>query len=242
MTDGLVVEDVTKSYGGLVALSQVSMHARPGEVLGIIGPNGAGKTTLLDAIAGSTSVTEGRIMLYGIELSRLRAHEVARNGVFRTFQRAQVFKGLNSSECVDLAADMHSGGRMKGHSRVNTLDCLEWAGLKDRARRLAEELSLREHRLLEMACAKAANPSLLLLDEPVAGIDVNTRSRISEMLREFRTAGCVLVIVEHTLDMILEITDRLVVLNFGRKLAEGVPDEVIASDEVQRAYVRAGGT
>jgi branched-chain amino acid transport system permease protein len=106
---------------------------------------------------------------------------------------------------------------------------------------MSESLALRETRLLEMACAKAAAPSLILLDEPVAGLDINTRTRISEMLREFRDAGCVLVIVEHTLDMILQITDRLVVLDFGTKLAEGAPNEVIASDAVKRAYVGGAG-
>jgi ABC-type branched-subunit amino acid transport system ATPase component len=241
MTAGLVVDDVTKAYGGLLALSHVSLRANPGEVLGVIGPNGAGKTTLIDAIAGRSSVTSGTIRLDGVALSGLKAHQVARLGVFRTFQRAQLFKGLSSAECVNLAADMYRSAASHRGQRVSTSDALEWAGIANRARRMSESLALRETRLLEMACAKAAAPSLILLDEPVAGLDVNTRTRISEMLREFRDAGCVLVIVEHTLEMILQITDRLVVLDFGTKLAEGAPNEVIASEAVKRAYVGGAG-
>jgi ABC-type branched-subunit amino acid transport system ATPase component len=236
---GLVIADLTKRYSGLVALSAVSLHANSGEVLGIIGPNGAGKTTLIDIIAGSTSLTAGTITLDGVVLSRLSAHQVARKGVFRTFQRAQAFTGMSAGESLRLASGLAPrGGPVSDQSALQA--ALDWAEIGRHWNTMSEDLTLRELRMLEMACAKVAHPKLLLLDEPVAGLDINTRGRIGEMMHEFRDQGMAIVIVEHTLEMVLEMTDRLVVLNFGTKLAEGLPREVIANPEVQRAYV--GGT
>jgi len=231
----LRAEKVTKAFGGLLALQSVDFHVRPGEVLGLIGPNGAGKTTLLSVISGFERPTTGTIHFDSHDITRLPPYRVAHLGVARTFQIVRPLKKMTVLDNVltaALANTVHVGAARKHAEEV-----LQFVELYPRRRALAGSLTLEERKRLEMARALATSPKLLLLDEVAAGLNATETKTIVATLERIREAGISIVAVEHVMQVIMSISDRIVVLHYGRVLAEGKPAEVSRDAEVIQAYL-----
>jgi ABC-type branched-subunit amino acid transport system ATPase component len=247
---GLVIGAATIRFGGVLALDRVTLKVAPGEIVGVIGPNGAGKTTLFNIITGVFQPSEGSVTLDGSKLTGLRPHEVAAAGVARTFQNIRLFEDRNVLENVLLAADC---GRRDGilaallglsphrdaeHASVKRAQsALEFVGLAFRALHRPGDLPYGSQRLLEIARALAMQPRLILLDEPAAGSNPSERQELARLIRRIRDAGIGVVLIEHDMSMILDLCDRVVVLEFGRKIAEGSPEQVRSDPNVIRAYL-----
>jgi len=243
---------VTKAFSGLVALSEVDIALRPGEILGIIGPNGAGKTTLFNLISGLLIPDTGRVHLNGRRLDRLPPHKVAALGVARTFQNVQLFGNMTVLENVMMGRHRHGRAglwrgalgmarREEAEIRQAAMERLKRVGLADKADRPAPSLPLGEQRLLELARALAAEPRLLLLDEPTAGLNRLETVRLAATLGRIRANDVTLLLVEHDMNLVMSIADWVVVLNHGTKLAEGQPEEIQNDVQVVEAYLGQPG-
>jgi branched-chain amino acid transport system ATP-binding protein len=231
----LRAQKVTKSFGGLLALQDVDFQVRHGEVLGLIGPNGAGKTTLLSVIAGFERPTAGTIHFDSHDITGLPPHRVARLGVARTFQIVRPLKKMTVLDNVVTAAlanTIHVGA-----ARDRAGEILQFVELYHRRQVLAASLTLEERKRLEMARALATDPKLLLLDEAAAGLNPTETKAIVAILERIREQGISIVAVEHVMQVIMSISDRVVVLNYGQVLAEGKPAEVARNPEVIQAYL-----
>jgi len=246
----LVVEDVTRVFGGVEALGGVSMRVEPGRIYGLIGPNGAGKTTLLNLISGLSSPTSGRILWQGREIHHHAAHQVARAGIARTFQGIQLFTEMSVLENVLVGRHAHlhapllstwlhlpRGARQESAARAAAMSLLERLDLAPMAERPAGTLSYGDQRRLEIARALAPDPTLLLLDEPAAGMNTVETGRLGALIMDLREQGHTLIVVEHHMDLIMAICDEIVVLNFGRKIAQGPPERVSRDEQVMEAYL-----
>ena len=249
MADGrtepvLRLEGVSRRFGGLVAVDGVSLTLGPRRRLAIIGPNGAGKTTLFRLIAGDMPPSQGRIFLFGREVTRLPAHRRARLGLSRTFQVSNLFDGLSVLDNVRLAAQagQPSRWRLSGPVRpgdrvgLAAMEALERAGIAARAGDRVSELSHGEQRQLEVALALATSPRLLLLDEPAAGLSAGERSRLRELLGSLPDS-LPLLLIEHDMTLALSLTDEVLCLHNGRPIALGPPDRVRADPTVQAVYL-----
>lgn len=240
----LVLSGVSVSFGGLAAVSDVSLEAREGEILGIIGPNGAGKSTLFNAISGLIRITAGSIVYRASDITGLPASKRVALGVQRTFQSVQLVKSLTVVENILLG--LHSEislNPMRGDPRDAIAHAREVAasvGLSDVADAVLDTLSFREQRLTEIARALASRPRLLLLDEPAAGLsDVEIHS-LNELIAGFRRSlGVTVVLVEHVMPLVMGLCDRIAVLETGRLIALGSPNEVAADERVIEAYLGA---
>jgi len=240
----LRLEGVSRRFGGLVAVDGVSLTLGPRRRLAIIGPNGAGKTTLFRLIAGDMPPSQGRIFLFGREVTRLPAHRRARLGLSRTFQVSNLFAGLSVLDNVRLAAQAGepSRWRLLGPVRrgdpvgIAAIQALERAGIAARAGDRVSELSHGEQRQLEVALALAASPRLLLLDEPAAGLSAGERSRLRELLGSLPDS-LPLLLIEHDMTLALSLTDEVLCLHNGRPIALGPPDRVRADPTVQAVYL-----
>ncbi|HWU37314.1 MAG TPA: branched-chain amino acid ABC transporter ATP-binding protein/permease, partial [Candidatus Acidoferrum sp.] len=235
--DGFLLraDKVSKAFGGLLALQGVDFRVRPGEILGLIGPNGAGKTTLLSVIAGFEQPTTGTIHFDSHDITRLPPYRVAHLGVARTFQIVRPLKKMTVLDNVltgALANTVHVGT-----AREHAEEVLQFVELSHRRRVLAGSLTLEERKRLEMARALATSPKLLLLDEVAAGLNPTEIKTIIAILERIRNAGITIVAVEHVMQVIMSISDRIVVLHYGRILAEGKPAEVARNEEVIQAYL-----
>lgn len=239
---------VVKRFGGLVAVNDVSFDIHAGEILGLIGPNGAGKSTLFNLLTRTLPMTEGRVEFLGDDISRLRQVDVTRRGVARTFQHVKLRPHMSLLDNVALGAYARGrAGMMRAGLRLNRTEeremleearlQLERVGLRERAYDLAGNLPLGTQRILEIARALAADPVLLLLDEPAAGLRRAEKQALAELLRKLRADGITILLVEHDMDFVMNLVDRLVVMSFGSKLAEGSPDAVRADAKVQAAYL-----
>ncbi len=217
----LEVRNISRAYGGLRAVSDLSFSVRRGEVLSIIGPNGAGKTTLLNIISGVTRPTSGDCLIYGENVTRLPPHAIYRKGLSRTFQNLRLFDSLTAEENVLVAV----GSRLD----VN--------GLQDIASEAAGSLDYVRRKQLEMRRAMAGDPAILLLDEPAAGVQADEREHLAEQILSLRDAGKAIVLVEHRMDLVMQVSDRVIVLDGGRKIAEGTPAEVAADRVVREVYL-----
>lgn len=235
-TSTLKIQNLCKYFAGLKAVDDVSFHLQTGEILGLIGPNGSGKTTLINVITGLLPLTSGRVFVDQVETSKIPPYAVARAGLARTFQTIRLFKELSVLENVEVAAV--SAGQPRGEARRLALALLEEVGLDESSDRLASELAYGNQRKLEIARALALQPKFLLLDEPAAGLNEDESDLLLHMLKtipERKQVG--MLIVDHDMRLIMRLCDRLHVLNYGRTIAEGTPDEVRANPDVVKAYL-----
>jgi len=231
----LRVEHVTKSFAGLTAVADVSFSVTPGEIIGLIGPNGAGKTTLFNVVSGYYAPTRGRVFFQGKDVSGKQPYQLAARGIGRTFQVVKPFAGLSVLENVIIASFLRHPRRADAEEQARKV--LELTGLADRADQAAASLTLAGRKRLEIGKALALEPSFLLLDEVVAGLNPTEVDRTIELILSLRQRGVTILIVEHIMRVIMRISDRLVVLNFGEKIAEGPPAQVAADPLVVKAYL-----
>ena len=231
----LAVRSLSKDFGGVRAVDRVDFDAEEGSVLGLIGPNGAGKTTLFNLVSGYLPPTQGTISLFGRDVTSLRPFVLARLGVSRTFQVVRPFPRLSVLENVMVGSFLHT--RSAAVAERDALSVLERLGLARQAEVQASALTLAARKRLEIAKALAVRPRLLLLDEVVAGLNPSEVAATIELIRGIRQSGVTIVIVEHILKVILGLCDRVVVLDHGKKIAEGTPTEVAANPQVITAYL-----
>jgi branched-chain amino acid transport system ATP-binding protein len=246
MTAALELRSVAQHFGSLKAVDDVSLSVESGSRHAVIGPNGAGKSTLFALIAGTREPSSGQVVVAGDDVTHMPEHRRASRGVVRTFQHSSLFLACTVLENVLLAAQRRHGASwsmLRPLSRRTSLhatasDLLDRVGLADRRAAAAGALSHGERRQLEVAVALATQPRLLLLDEPAAGMSPAETARFSDLVRALPDSVTVLL-VEHDLDVVFELADRVTVLHLGRHLLTGTPDEVRASEEVQTAYLGA---
>jgi branched-chain amino acid transport system ATP-binding protein len=231
----LSVHDLSKDFGGLHAVSHLSFSVEGGEILGLIGPNGAGKTTVFNLITGFTSPTAGEIGLNGTRLVGLKPHAITQRGVARTFQIVKPFRKLSVRENVTLAAFMRLPARRDAEAEATRV--LDQVGLSAKVESAAADLTLAEQKRLEIARALATRPHLLLLDEPMGGLNPTEVEDASALVMRIRDAGITVVLVEHVMRAIMRISDRVVVIHHGEKIADGSPDQVVRNPEVIAAYL-----
>jgi branched-chain amino acid transport system ATP-binding protein len=235
MNSLLRLSSVSKRFGGLQALSDVSFAVEAGEILAIIGPNGAGKTTLFNCIAGATAPTSGEILLDGHRIDGLRPHQLCERGLARTFQIVKPFRGMTVLENVKVAALSQHRSAAAAEAAASAM--LEQLGMLDVAAVDAEELTVAELRRLEIARALATRPRLLLLDEMLAGLTVAEAAEMCDRIRRLPEDGIAVVVVEHSVPIVSRLCSRAVVLDFGRVLMEGPTADVIADPRTQAAYL-----
>lgn len=246
----LTAADLSKHFMGLKAAQGLSMRVRPGEVHGLIGPNGSGKSTTINVLTGVYSATEGKVMLGAVDVTPLQPHQLAAQGVTRTFQNIQLFSELTVLENVMMGFHRHMRAGFLHHLlqtgvarreeeayREQALEILRFVGLEHLAGEQARNLSYGQQRLVEIARALAIKPVVLMLDEPAAGLNNVEVHRMTELIREVARGGITLLIVEHHMEMVMELCEQITVLNFGQKIAEGRPDEVKAHKQVIEAYL-----
>ena len=239
MTDILEIRDVTRRFAGLVAVNQVSFTLAEGEILGLIGPNGAGKTTLVSLISGTLAPTHGDILYQGRPIGHLPAYRRARLGIGRTFQIMRPFPGLSVLDNVAVGALFGRGGGQPEltKAREQARACLDFVGLGRAADQRAEELGGPGRKRLELAKALAMQPRILLCDEVMAGLNLVEIEEVIEVIRKVRASGISVLVIEHVIKAIKTLSDRLLVLHHGEKIADGAPAEVLADAEVVQAYL-----
>ncbi|AGL16675.1 ABC transporter ATP-binding protein [Actinoplanes sp. N902-109] len=246
----LAVSGVSRAFGGVYAVRDVSLGAAPGELRAVIGPNGAGKSTLFALIGGQLAPGGGTVHLDGVRIDRLPAHRRARLGVAVVFQAARVFAGMTALENVMVGAHATTRAgfaaaalRLPRHHREEreirdrAAECLRRTGLEGWAHRPAQELPLGQQRALQLARALCGQPRLLLLDEPASGLRAAERERLAALVAELRAGGLTILLVEHDVAFVMRLADRVTVLDLGRVIAEGTAAEVRADSRVVTAYL-----
>jgi branched-chain amino acid transport system ATP-binding protein len=231
----LEVSGLSKVFGGLRAVSGLSFELRQGEILGLIGPNGAGKTTVFNLITGFIAPVAGEVLLEGDSLVGLKPHAVVKKGIARTFQVVKPFRNLTVLENVTLAAFLHERSRPRAEARAEQI--LDRVQLSARSGAAAADLALGEQKRLEIARALATDPKILFLDEPMGGLNPTEVERACELVHQIRQDGVTVILVEHHMRAIMRISDRIVVLHHGEKIADGAPQDVVQSRDVIVAYL-----
>ena len=234
----LSVRQASLSFGGLRALNAVSLELRPHEILGLIGPNGAGKTTLFSVIAGYLRPDSGSICFDGVEIGGRAPETIARRGMVKTFQTSRLFGSMTFLQNVVVAA-LSKTHDMKAAAKSATA-CLAQVGLMDRAEIVASGASTGQRKRLEIARALATEPRVLLLDEPFGGVDVGAIDSLVALLHELRDKGLTLLVIEHNIEAVHRLVDRVVAMDLGEVIAEGSADAVTRNEQVVRAYMGSG--
>lgn len=248
----LELDNVTKRFGGLTAMKDVSFKVQEGEIRGLIGPNGAGKSTTFKNITGYYVPTLGDIRYKGESVAGTKPHAMAKKGVVRTFQETTLFQEFTVFENVLAACHLKaSAGGLRGalglkvkhafNAKARVEEVLEFMGLSERRDQLASMLPLGSQRALAISIALASDPSLLLMDEPFAGMNPEETNRMMALTRKVRDSGVTIVLVEHDMKAVMGLCDNLTVLNFGQLLAEGTPKEIRENEKVIKAYLGDGG-
>ncbi|HET6151936.1 MAG TPA: ABC transporter ATP-binding protein [Marmoricola sp.] len=246
----LEVDNVTIKFGGLTALNEVTFDIKEGEILGLIGPNGAGKTTCFNVMTGVYQATSGQVRFDGAPLGRLSRHKITKLGIARTFQNIRLFKSMTVLENVMVGSDVHSKvgffdallrtprhRKTEAASLKHAKELIELVGIKAAHDELASNLSYGDQRRLEIARAMATRPQLLCLDEPAAGFNPAEKLKLMELIRKVRDSGFTVLLIEHDMRLVMGVTDRIVVLEFGQKIAEGTPAEIRDNPAVIAAYL-----
>ena len=251
----LSVEHVGVRFGGLVAIADLHFDVQQGEILSLIGPNGAGKTTAFNVMTGFLKPSQGEVRFRGTGLTGLQPHEITRLGLARTFQRTSVFpddtvfdnvmiglhsQGARMSRAPLLDALLGRAGADERALRARAADLLDQVGLAGRAHEKAGALAYGEQRLVGVALALATEPAMLLLDEPVSGMNASETRVFVRLIRQIRERGVTILLVEHDMPMVMEVSDRIVVLNYGRLIAEGPPERIRSDPAVIEAYLGQG--
>jgi branched-chain amino acid transport system ATP-binding protein len=249
----LSIERIAVHFGGLVAISDMTFDVRNGEIVGLIGPNGAGKTTAFNVITGFQRPSNGEVRYRSRAVTGMKPHEIAKLGLVRTFQRTSVFQqrsvfqnvltGLHCSGRSGLWDTMLQSSREKACERElenAAHEILQFVGLEQRAGEQAGALPYGEQRLVGIALALAAKPTTLLLDEPVSGMNQSETARAVKLIEKISASGMTILLVEHDMQMVMQVCSRIVVLNYGRIIAEGTPVEIQNNPEVIRAYLGQG--
>ena len=249
----LETKGLTKDFKGLRAVSNLDLNVDAGEIVGIIGPNGAGKTTVFNLVTGFLQPTDGKVIFEGKDIVGQKPHAIAESGIVRTFQLDRIFHDFTILQNLVTASHLYakigfweatlntSRYRKKNRNTWDhAMEIMQFVGLGDKKDEIARNLSHGHQKMLGIAIALAANPKLLLLDEPLAGMNPAEVSRALETIGEIRARGTSVLLIEHNMRAVMSICDRIVVLNFGTEIARGLPEEVKQNKEVIKAYLGAG--
>jgi branched-chain amino acid transport system ATP-binding protein len=248
--DILKVSGLLVQFGGLTAVDKVDLSIQKNSIVSLIGPNGAGKTTTFNAITGYVKKTSGNILFLGEEVGNMKSHQIAEKGLIRTFQITSIFPNLSVLDNVWTATHMEGNEgildalfntakkrSMEARTLKRSMEILDFIGLGHKKSAVASTLPYGEQRLLEIAVALAAGPKLLLLDEPSAGLNDTETRQMKGLIQKIKAQGIAILLVEHDMKLVMGISDRIFVLNFGKRIANGTPDEIKGNEEVIRAYL-----
>ncbi len=237
MTILLSIQGVTKRFGGLQALTNVTLDLPEGQILGLIGPNGAGKTTLFNAINGVYPPEEGRVIFRDKDVTHAKTYQHARMGMARTHQIVQPLNELTVRENVIVGACFGRENHSLRHAAGIAEEVLNFLGLQDRVDQMAGSLNVGQKKRLEMARALAARPYLLLLDEVLAGLNSSEIGGMVETVKKIRERGITIIMIEHVMKAVMNVSDRIMVLDYGQQIAEGTPEEISSNEKVIEAYL-----
>ena len=249
----LEMADVTMRFGGVTALDTVDFHIERGEILGLIGPNGAGKTTCFNVMTGVYKATSGVVRFKGLPIGDQKRYQITRLGIARTFQNIRLFPEMSALDNVLVGADAHHRTSVvhallrlpvhraeEAEARERAMELLRFMGIADRSEDLARNLPYGYQRRLEICRAMATRPELLCLDEPAAGFNPAEKEVLQGLIRSIRDRGYTVLLIEHDMSLVMGVTDRIVVLDFGKKIAEGTPEEIRSNERVIAAYLGTG--